>query len=58
LVRRIIHCPASCIDRAAVEGGQSLDGRGMFGDDLDWAEATRAGLPGQLGTGEHQRLFG
>jgi hypothetical protein len=58
LVRRIIHCSASCIDRAAEEGDQSLDGRGLFGDDLDRAEATWAGLLGQLGTGERQRLFG
>jgi hypothetical protein len=46
------------IDRAAEEGGQSLDSRGMAGDDLGGGEAAWAGLVGELRTGEHQRLFG
>jgi hypothetical protein len=51
-------CPASCVDRAAEEGDQPLDGRGMSGGDLGRAEATGAGFLGQLGSGERQRLFG
>ena len=49
---------ASCVDRAAEKGHQPLDGSGPFGDDLGRAKATGAGLLGQLGTGERQRLFG
>lgn len=46
------------VDGTAEEGDQSLDGRGISGDALGRAEAARAGLPGQLGSGEGQRLFG
>jgi hypothetical protein len=55
---RSVICSASCADRTAKEGDQPLDGRGLFGDDLGRAEATGAGLLGQLGSGERQRPFG
>jgi hypothetical protein len=51
-------CSAFRADWAAEEGNQPLDGRGLFGDRLGRAEATGAGLLGQLSPGERQRLFG
>ncbi len=56
--RRARQWSATRVDRAAEEGDQSLDSGTTLSDDLGRAEATCAGLVGQLGADEGERLLG
>lgn len=47
-----------CVDRAPEEGDETFDGGCMVIARLGWAESTWAGLLGQLGADEGQRLLG